>query len=328
MSALSETHRRLHRRQRGHDETPLGSLAHEPAARAWRESVARPSERTTQVLAAELLSEASDPDLFTWHSNRDAHQDLVYLEALGHQTPDAAHQGVTMAIGYVVQPEAEIARCIGPLRLITRIGTVPTMYPVDVITGWVNVPSQYPALAFNVELAGAAPEASLIASIPHTDAPPRESVSTDAAAEYASEAFAAFKDLGRWLTLDDEHVASIVRIGRTTAYAWERDGRSPRTATERWLYQIHATVAALIQRLGEDAATSFVSSGDRSPVSLLLAGDHELALRVMEAAVFDAPRRPNITAWTPDPDDDPIERSTGAAPRPRRRRRSRARASD
>src|SRR5262249_55741433 len=56
------------------------------------------------------------------------------------------------------------------------------------------------------------------------------------------EAFTAFKDLGRWLNADDEQIAGMLGIGRTTAYSWKRERREPRPDNARRIYEFHAVL--------------------------------------------------------------------------------------
>ena len=101
-----------------------------------------------------------------------------------------------------------------------------------------------------------------------------------------ARAYAAFKDLGRWLMLDDPTVARMVGIKRTTPYAWGRDGRQPRPATVRRLLQHHSVVAAVVDRLGAGDALAWLAAGNPSPVDLLLDGRLDAVDELVGELVF------------------------------------------
>ena len=120
-----------------------------------------------------------------------------------------------------------------------------------------------------------------------------------------ARAYAAFKDLGRWLMLTDPDIARMVGIKRTTAYAWERDDTTPRPATVRTLMQHHAIVAAVVDRLGEVRGMDWLAAGSPSAVDLLLQGDLAAVDRRVGDLVFTpAAPSPLPGGYTPDDDDD------------------------
>jgi hypothetical protein len=119
----------------------------------------------------------------------------------------------------------------------------------------------------------------------------------------AARAYAAFKDLGRWLMLDDPTVARMVGIKRTTPYAWEREGRQPRPVTVRRLLQHHAVVAAVVDRLGADGARAWLAAGSPSPVELLLNGRLDTVDEQVGELVF-ARTAPTPPAGAYMPDDE------------------------
>jgi DNA-binding XRE family transcriptional regulator len=88
-----------------------------------------------------------------------------------------------------------------------------------------------------------------------------------------SNAYRAFKELAAWLLLDDGDLSVVIGVGRTTPYTWERERREPRAETARRLFQMHGTVAALVDQLGEPAATRWLAAGSPSPASLLRRGE-------------------------------------------------------
>lgn len=161
------------------------------------------------------------------------------------------------------------------------------------------------------------PAASSVAETPATAVTPER-------ARARSPDFQAFNDLCRWLNLTDEEAARVVGVRRTTPYAWERDGTRPRPETARRMYQIHAAIAALVQRYGEEEAMRFLLAGARSPAALLMDGDPRAAMRAIEDKVFAGPHRTQLDAWTPEPDESTPPQA-GASPTvrftPRRRRR-------
>ena len=119
----------------------------------------------------------------------------------------------------------------------------------------------------------------------------------------AARAYAAFKDLGRWLMLDDPTVARMVGIKRTTPYAWEREGRQPRPVTVRRLLQHHTVVAAVVDRLGADGARAWLAAGSPSPVELLLNGRLDAVDEQVGELVF-ARTAPTPPAGAYMPDDE------------------------
>jgi hypothetical protein len=112
---------------------------------------------------------------------------------------------------------------------------------------------------------------------------------------------AAFKDLVRWLRSTDEEIAAMIGVGRTTAYAWQREGRSPRPRTARALHQAHALAAALVQRLGEQGAIHWLCDADPGRREHFLHGDIDAVQREAHGLLF-APvrRRPRPGSWIPE----------------------------
>jgi hypothetical protein len=128
-----------------------------------------------------------------------------------------------------------------------------------------------------------------------------------------ARAYAAFKDLGRWLMLDDPTVARMVGIKRTTPYAWVRESREPRPATVRLLLQHHAVVAAVVDRLGTDGAWAWLAAGSPNPVELLLAGRLDAVDEQVGELVFARTvATPPAGGYLPEHDDDPAPLHTPA----------------
>jgi len=114
-------------------------------------------------------------------------------------------------------------------------------------------------------------------------------------------AYVAFKDLASWLSADEADIADMVGIGRTTPYAWRRDGREPRPSTVRRLYEYHATLDALRRRLGESAMQRWLELGRRET---LLAGNLEALGDDLRQALFSPAQRWFDLAAAPEPTDD------------------------
>lgn len=141
------------------------------------------------------------------------------------------------------------------------------------------------------------------------------------------KAFAAFKDLASWLDAPDEEITKLIGVGRTTPYSWERDGRDPRRGSVRKLFETHATLAAIRDRLGEGGLHRWLNSGEPSRRDLVLRGD----LADLERDVHQLLFRPRDTgvdlAWRPDREPDPTsepEDQAASAARPSHRKARRA----
>lgn len=129
-------------------------------------------------------------------------------------------------------------------------------------------------------------------------------VATPEAVSDPPPAYEAFKDLGRWLDADDAAIADMVGVGRTTPYAWKRDGREPRAATTQRIYEYHATLDSLRRRLGISGLRRWTHEGVASRRDMLLAGDlgrleadvHELLFRRGDASRVDLAAAPEDTS--------------------------------
>jgi hypothetical protein len=100
-------------------------------------------------------------------------------------------------------------------------------------------------------------------------------------------AYEAFKALGRWLAADDATIADVVGVGRTTPYAWKRDGREPRAATTQRIYEYHATIDSLRRRLGIGGLRRWLHDGVPSRRDRLLAGNLEQLEAEVHAVLFE-----------------------------------------
>jgi hypothetical protein len=138
-------------------------------------------------------------------------------------------------------------------------------------------------------------------------------------------AYQACKAIGEWLGAGDEEVADAVGIGRTTPYAWRRDGREPRRGTAQRIYEFHAVLNSVRRELGQEKFALWLFGGDPSRRELLLAGDLESLEASVDTVLFERGRsRPDLS-WSPE-DTEPIKTpASGEAPRPSRRRPRRAR---
>jgi len=140
-------------------------------------------------------------------------------------------------------------------------------------------------------------------------------------------AYRAFKDLGVWLNAGDDQVADMLGIGRTTPYAWKREGREPRPETARRIYEYHAVLDSLRRRLGSSEFQMWLREGNPSRHDRLLAGELESLDRDVHAVLFQpvAAGRPDL-GWAPEPAAAAVASDPSArAPRRARRRPRRAR---
>lgn len=137
-------------------------------------------------------------------------------------------------------------------------------------------------------------------------------------------AYEAFKALGRWLDADDAAIADMVGVGRTTPYAWKRDGREPRAATTQRIYEYDATIDSLRRRLGIGGLRRWLHEGIPSRRDTLLAGNlerlegdvHAVLFRREPAQRIDlaaSPEEPPVTVETPGR-EQPL-RPSGRRPR-------------
>jgi hypothetical protein len=140
-------------------------------------------------------------------------------------------------------------------------------------------------------------------------------------------AYRAFKDLGGWLSAGDDQIADMLGIGRTTPYAWKRDGREPRPENARRIYEYQAVLDSLRRRLGSSGFQMWLREGSPSRRERLLAGNLESLDRDVHAVVFQSAgsERPDL-GWTPEPRSEPIASdASGITPRRAGRRPRRTR---
>lgn len=116
----------------------------------------------------------------------------------------------------------------------------------------------------------------------------------------APEAFRAFKDIADWLRASDEEVAEAIGIGRTTVYAWRREGREPRRGTARRLYELHSVLAALQRRMGSERYELWLNQGTPSWRQAVLSGDLSALEPVIESELFGHPSGQKGFDWTPE----------------------------
>lgn len=159
-------------------------------------------------------------------------------------------------------------------------------------------------------------------------------VKGEAAATQATEAadppkaFTAFKEVASWLDARDEEITQLIGVGRTTPYSWERDGREPRRGSVRKLFETHATLAAIRDRLGEGGLHRWLNSGEPSRRDLILQGDLVRLERDVRQLLFERRDTGVDLTWrsdpVPDPEVEPEEQATSTA-RPSHRKARRAR---
>ena len=141
-----------------------------------------------------------------------------------------------------------------------------------------------------------------------------------------SRAFEMFSDVRDWLNLTTEEAATLVGVGRTTPLAWERDGREPRPARARRLYQVHSLISALVERLGRGATAEWLERGTPSPRERLERGEVDAVataaerILIQRAEQTSLPERDAIVVEEPE-----SEAAISAVPFPSTRRRRRRR---
>lgn len=92
--------------------------------------------------------------------------------------------------------------------------------------------------------------------------------------EVGSKAFAAFTELREWLNMSVAEAAELLGVGRTTPItSWVRQGHDPRPRIARRLYELHATVGSVIDKLGEQGAAWWLVQGSPSPADLMVKSD-------------------------------------------------------
>lgn len=136
-------------------------------------------------------------------------------------------------------------------------------------------------------------------------------------------AFRAFRDLRRWIDASDEEIADMVGIGRTTPYAWRRQGHEPRPSTTQRLYEYHATLDSLRRRLGSAMVLRrwLYEGAPATRREALLSGHLEALERDVHDLLFrrDPGDRVDLAAAPEEPGAEPAA-TAGAAPRPSGRR--------
>lgn len=137
-------------------------------------------------------------------------------------------------------------------------------------------------------------------------------------------AYKAFKDLASWLEAEDSQIADMVGIGRTTPYAWKREGHEPRAATAQRIYEHHATLDSLSRRLGAAGLHRWLREGSPTRRDRLLNGDLEALERDIHTILFRRSReRRYDLAAAPDEDaprDAVSDSATSQTVRPSGRR--------
>lgn len=251
----------------------------------------------------------------------------VTLAANRHSAPDAERLDATGFVGVLNRPRNEtqleaLGDRIGPAGASLGLGTVvPSVMIADVDPSAfgepfmlrLDLPSALASddfLAAPFRFATSAPQSARAPvtrpPLEHFTIPPRAQQAAVAAAVPAqrpSKAFGAFKDLARWLHANDDEIASMIGIGRTTVYTWQRDGREPRPATARKLFQAHAVMGALVQQLGEDGAYDWLAHEASERRTALMAGDIAGIQSQARPIIFGDAGRTRPGTWLPEPTD-------------------------
>lgn len=141
-----------------------------------------------------------------------------------------------------------------------------------------------------------------------TEAPKVVEVNTSEDAT-SSAAYTTFKDLGNWLEASDEEISEAVGIGRTTVYSWHRDGREPRPRTSQKIYEMHAALSSLVQKLGREGLRNWLFGGKSpsSPRQIFLAGDIDRINEVVYPVLFSGVGPDSSLTWRHEPEfnDEP-----------------------
>jgi hypothetical protein len=146
----------------------------------------------------------------------------------------------------------------------------------------------------------------------------------------SSAAFAArqaVEDLMRWLRMTPEEVADLCGFAKRSFHNWIA-GMQPRPNTVRKLHDVHALVAALIQRLGPDRTILWLSeplSGGRTRLGKMRDERVQSVIRDARGFLFASP--PRVKRPAPERDQSVIDAEEpqpvgghvlGAPHRPRR----------
>jgi DNA-binding XRE family transcriptional regulator len=262
----------------GATSTPINQVAGDvPVIRAWEEIGARVCPRTIGTALVGVGGLAS----------------ALAAAWPGSLLPGEAPLGDDVMLIVCSASRRAAAACNEPFQrtnLNRYTGTAIYYLSLDALTGFVQIPAR--------------PVTLIAEPIPISPAPNVLTRSAPADPAYASEAYAAFKALGRWLRLNDDDLAELVGVGRTTPYSWERAGHEPRAETARRLYQFHHTVAALMDRLGGPATQRWLVSGEPSPLTLLKDGELERVNQLANDLLFRPERRRPLPGSL-IPDDEP-----------------------
>ena len=142
--------------------------------------------------------------------------------------------------------------------------------------------------------------------------------------ETGPRAWEAFKEVAAVLGFTDAELATVIGIGRTTVYTWQREDREPRRGTARRIYELHAALRALRRNLGEDGLDAWLMAGSPSRRQVILTGDLKKLGEEIDSELFSTMSRPDFSAVPADRGGvDPV--TDAAPPRPSSRRPRRAR---
>lgn len=234
----------------------------------------------------------------------------------------------TAGLGVLLWPRSYIGGTVAAVdpRDAIAAGLAGWVAVLDVpeVEGWAMTAFDLDEAVFGLSLEDSATTVETL-TVPKMAWPEAGSPMPEAGAVAEPSAYAAFKDLGRWLQAHDDEVADAVGVGRTTPYAWNRDGHEPRAATVRRLYEYHAVLSSLSRRLGSEEFRRWLFTGDPSRRERLLAGDLESLDQEVNDILFRRIDTGVDMAWAPEDREaaKPAAASDTLRPSTRRPRRAR-----
>jgi transcriptional regulator with XRE-family HTH domain len=120
----------------------------------------------------------------------------------------------------------------------------------------------------------------------------------------------AFRELTNLLGISSAQLGDLVGIGRTTPYAWERSHRRPRIRTVRRLYQVHALVSTLANRLGPTDYREWITSQTPSPRDLVLEGRLDEVVAMARETLFGRSHQPALSLGAATNEQTPRPRTS------------------
>lgn len=110
-------------------------------------------------------------------------------------------------------------------------------------------------------------------------------------------AYLAFKDLVDWLEAPEEDVASSVGVELYVIRSWVYEKREPRAQTARKIYQIHASLSAVLQKLGRVKMKQFLFETTPSPRLAILSGDATALSKLAYPIIFIEANKNHTFTW-------------------------------